>query len=179
MSESICSIGSWSRRLGPSDFTGYGASAIRTDGSPSRGLRPACGGLFPCRGDKRLGRDHPRNSAPAEPDTVDLLAREQSHHARASPRVTGHAAVAFVPPGAQGIAMSTWLSGVGATPVPLVGDARRGLANGGSARFGQGRANCRGWPDRATPRDCARRAVACPGDGRGDQAGWLLGIARA
>src|SRR6185312_14311115 len=85
MSESICSIGSWSRRLGPSDFTGYGASAIRTDGSPSRGLRPACGGLFPCRGDKRLGRDHPRNSAPAEPDTVDLLAREQSHHARASP----------------------------------------------------------------------------------------------
>src|SRR6186997_228392 len=128
MSESICSIGSWSRRLGPSDFTGYGASAIRTDGSPSRGLRPACGGLFPCRGDKRLGRDHPRNSATAEPDTVDLLAREQSHHARASPpRVTGRAAVAFVPPGAQGIAMSTWLSGVGATPVPLVGDARRGL----------------------------------------------------
>ena len=55
-------------------------------------------------------------------------------------RVTGRAAVAFVPPGAQGIAMSTWLSGVGATPVPLVGDARRGLANGGSARFGQGRA---------------------------------------
>jgi lysophospholipid acyltransferase (LPLAT)-like uncharacterized protein len=42
-------------------------------------------------------------------------------------RVTGHAAVAFVPPGAQGIAMSTWLSGVGVTPVPLVGDARRGL----------------------------------------------------
>ena len=42
-------------------------------------------------------------------------------------RVTGRAAVAFVPPGAQGIAMSTWLSGVGATPVPLVGDARRGL----------------------------------------------------
>jgi len=94
-------------------------------------------------------------------------------------RVTGRAAVAFVPPGAQGIAMSTWLSGVGATPVPLVGDGRRGLANGGSARFGQGRANCRGWPDRATPRDCARRAVACPGDGRGDQAGRLLGIARA
>src|SRR4029078_6574715 len=61
-------------------------------------------------------------------------------------RVTGRAAVAFVPPGAQGIAMSTWLSGVGATPVPLVGDARRGLANGGSARFGQGRANCRGRP---------------------------------
>jgi len=30
-------------------------------------------------------------------------------------RVTGRAAVAFVPPGAQGIAMSTWLSGVGAT----------------------------------------------------------------
>jgi lysophospholipid acyltransferase (LPLAT)-like uncharacterized protein len=42
-------------------------------------------------------------------------------------RVTGRAAVAFVPPGAQGIAMSTWLSGVGVTPVPLVGDARRGL----------------------------------------------------
>ena len=94
-------------------------------------------------------------------------------------RVTGRAAVAFVPPGAQGIAMSTWLSGVGATPVPLVGDATRGLANGGSAGFGQGRANCRGWPDRATPRDCARRAVACPGDGRGDQAVRLLGIARA
>src|SRR5262245_1012835 len=93
MSQSICSIGSWSRRLGPSDFTGYGARAIRTDGSHSCGLRPACGGLFPCRGD----------------------------------RVTGRAAVAFVPPGAQGIAMSTWLSGVGVTPVPLVGDARRGL----------------------------------------------------
>jgi lysophospholipid acyltransferase (LPLAT)-like uncharacterized protein len=42
-------------------------------------------------------------------------------------RVTGCPAVAFVPPGAQGIAMSTWLSGVGVTPVPLVGDARRGL----------------------------------------------------
>jgi lysophospholipid acyltransferase (LPLAT)-like uncharacterized protein len=42
-------------------------------------------------------------------------------------RVTGRAAMAFVPPGVQGIAMSTWLSGVGVTPVPLAPDARRGL----------------------------------------------------
>src|SRR6185369_17923539 len=173
MSESICSIGSWSRRLGPSDFTGYGASAIRTDGSPSRGLRLACGGLFPCRGDKRLGRDHPETPLPQSP-TLWISWHENNLITLAlHRRVTGRAAVAFVPPGAQGIAMSTWLSGVGATPVPLVGDARRGLANGGSARFGQGRVHCRGWPDRATPRDCARRAVACPGDGRGDQAGRL------
>src|SRR6187431_158757 len=127
MSESICSIGSWSRRLGPSDFTGYGASAIRTDGSPSRGLRPACGGLFPCRGDKRLGRDHPQNALPQSP-TLWISWHENNLITLAlHRRVTGHAAVAFVPPGAQGIAMSTWLSGVGVTPVPLVGDARRGL----------------------------------------------------
>jgi hypothetical protein len=36
--------------------------------------------------------------------------------------------MAFVPPGVQGIAMSTWLSGLGVTPVPLAPDARRGLA---------------------------------------------------
>jgi lysophospholipid acyltransferase (LPLAT)-like uncharacterized protein len=41
-------------------------------------------------------------------------------------RVTG-AAMAFVPPGVQGIAMSTWLSGVGVTPMPLAPDAKRGL----------------------------------------------------
>lgn len=42
-------------------------------------------------------------------------------------RVTGRAAMAFVPPGVQGIAMSTWLSGVGVTPMPLAPDAKRGL----------------------------------------------------
>ena len=97
-------------------------------------------------------------------------------------RVTGRAAVAFVPPGAQGIAMSTWLSGVGVTPVPLVGDARRGLGlrqMEAALASGKDVLIAGGWPDRATPRDCARRAVACPGDGRGDQAGRLLGIARA
>jgi lysophospholipid acyltransferase (LPLAT)-like uncharacterized protein len=42
--------------------------------------------------------------------------------------VSSRRAVAFVPPGISGSAMSAWLSGLGVTPVPLAPDARRGLA---------------------------------------------------
>jgi lysophospholipid acyltransferase (LPLAT)-like uncharacterized protein len=41
--------------------------------------------------------------------------------------VTSRAAMAFVPPGVQGSAMSAWLEGLDITPVPLAPDARRGL----------------------------------------------------
>ena len=41
--------------------------------------------------------------------------------------VTGRAAMAFVPPGAPGSAMSGWLEALEITPVPLAADARRGL----------------------------------------------------
>jgi lysophospholipid acyltransferase (LPLAT)-like uncharacterized protein len=41
--------------------------------------------------------------------------------------VSSRAAMAFVPPGMQGSAMSAWLEALDVTPVPLARDARRGL----------------------------------------------------
>jgi lysophospholipid acyltransferase (LPLAT)-like uncharacterized protein len=41
--------------------------------------------------------------------------------------VTSRAAMAFVPPGVAGNAMSAWLEALDVTPVPLAPDARRGL----------------------------------------------------
>lgn len=43
-------------------------------------------------------------------------------------QVTGRNATAFVPPGVSGAAMAGWLTGLEVTPIPLVADARRGLA---------------------------------------------------
>jgi hypothetical protein len=41
--------------------------------------------------------------------------------------VSSRPAMAFVPPGIKGSAMTTWLAGLGITAVPLASDARRGL----------------------------------------------------
>lgn len=46
-----------------------------------------------------------------------------AHHCDVSSRP----AMAFVPPGIKGSAMTTWLAGLGITAVPLASDARRGL----------------------------------------------------
>jgi lysophospholipid acyltransferase (LPLAT)-like uncharacterized protein len=69
----------------------------------------------------------PENPLPQGP-TVWISWHECNLIALAHHRdVSSRPAMAFVPPGIKGTAMTSWLAGLGITPVPLAPDARRGL----------------------------------------------------